>query len=305
MKTIYRICIGMMLSLTMWSYIYASPDDVLFEVYNLQSGNVTEVLADDDTPISWEGFDGTLPIMGDELGDVVAPNIVIGDDERSVVNNPQNKTPYRSIGIVRATFENGTILRGTGFLVAPSRVVTSAHVCYKSEYGNAINVTFTPCPSGTFAPFGTISVSSTCIPYDYTYAFGPNSNEDVKSRYDYAVLILVSPIGDTVGYMGCKKPSNPVNKNVIVSGYSSDFQNGYMSKSSGIIGSADTWFYYYDNDTYNGDSGAPVFRKYSDGTYYAIGVHHGGATQTSNKCVRFTTQVLNFIANEYGFTSGN
>ena len=103
-------------------------------------------------------------------GTYTTPEAVIETDDREQITDT-TKTPYRWLGRVGFTMEDGRKNNCTGFLVSSDTVVTAGH-CVS---GKVSDITFTPGVNGDDTPFPT--AKATQIWYD-NKVFLPNPQQD-------------------------------------------------------------------------------------------------------------------------------
>lgn len=161
---------------------------------------------------------------------------------------------------------------GTGWFIAPGRVVTAAHVLDLRRSWNSVagatswHVEVVPAVSAADpAPFG----GSWATRIDRH----PRFVDDVGSPFDLAV-ITVTPLAGITASQCLDVQSVPEQKGiqVTVSGY--PWNNGQPNtqfRQAGPVQAREATNLYYDIDTEGGQSGSPVLRG-----NVAIGVHVGG-----------------------------
>jgi V8-like Glu-specific endopeptidase len=198
----------------------------------------------------------------------------------------QAQYPWSSVVYIQALFPDGTIGAGSGVMVGPNDVLTAGHMVYSSEYGGAATrVTATPAfdPDPFEEPFGTWDASQ----WHYFDDFDPEGDGSSLpgdggtgrggTEHDVALLDLDVPLGNETGWMGLDPTfqSGYVN----VTGYPSYYGSNMMNDSGYVQDDAVDWFTGISNlETYEGNSGGPLWYFGDDGLPYVVGVvSTGGA----------------------------
>jgi len=129
--------------------------------------------------------DNKLEVRADQSSDG-AGEAVIGTDQRTRVYGTTTY-PWRTMGRIDVGC--------SGTLVGPHHVLTAAHCVYNiSNKQWDSNLNFTPAQNGISRPYGTISWSRAITTTGWTV------NHD--RNFDYAMIILSSPVGNTTGWLG-------------------------------------------------------------------------------------------------------
>ncbi len=208
----------------------------------------------------------------------ISPNSIIGSDGRTAV--PAAITsPYCRICFLEIIWSDGAISYGTGWLYAPDRVATAGHCVYSHEHmGWASLIIIQPGKYNDIAPFGETAAS-----YDHL-ASSTGWVEDKDDAYDYGLIRLNNkPLGNTCGYFGYSANSAYIGTNVTISGYpgdksSSNYQYWRQWEMSGKITLSTSHRLYYLIDTYDGQSGAPIFKDNN----IVVGIHTKGNALTNS-----------------------
>lgn len=181
---------------------------------------------------------------------------------------------------------------GSGVLIGPHHLLTAAHNVYdvdKKEWARSISVRLGL--NEAVAPFGEIKVAK-------AYTFDQwVQNKD--SNYDMALITLSNSIGYKTGWAGVVslEDESLVKKNVTITGYPGDMGFNKMMKMSHRLKVVDPERFYYDIDTYGGQSGSGIWiQKFA--SPYVIGVHTlgEGALYTGNSGVRLSSPKLHKVA---------
>lgn len=216
-------------------------------------------------------------------GTYTTPEAVIETDDREQITDT-TKTPYRWLGRVGFTMEDGRKNHCTGFLVSSDTVVTAGH-CVS---GKVSDITFTPGVNGDTAPFPT--AKATQIWYD-NKVFLPNPQQD------WGVIKLDTPIGDKVGWFGMAIPNDEdlIGRQATVIGYPTTYPGkpeATLWKDRNTITGITPIEITHIIDTTRGQSGGPIL---SD-TNTVYGIHKGGSAY-ANVGNRMTTELFNLIVN--------
>ncbi|WP_049567581.1 trypsin-like serine peptidase [Streptomyces sp. SBT349] len=226
----------------------------------------------------WDAFPGT--------GEAApAPLVVIGDDTRYRVTDT---TAYPNRAIVYLTT---SAYRCTGFLVSADTVVTAGHCVHPGRADRDFYSAFRAHPgrNGAVSPYG--SCGHTEVWTSQAWATTGDRRED------WGVLKLDCAIGTTTGWLGHRwQDATHVGNSVNLRGYPGDKPEGTMWSGSGRIRSETPTNLRYEIDTYDGQSGSPVFDLYGE-DWQAIGVHTYGPYQTCcNGGTRITPAIAAFLA---------
>jgi len=221
----------------------------------------------------------------------VSTEQVIGSDNRTKVSDT-TQFPYSAIAFIQLTFPSG-IYTCTGALIDKDSVLTAAH-CLNFQEGteeSVISATVSPGLNNDIPYFGTHAMKDYGIPLGW---YSTNGSSD----YDYAVINLATAPGLTTGAFPTTTVTNTLGQQVNVTGYPGDKadQEGSYSqwKGLGYVKSETTRVQYYDVDTYDGQSGAPVFQS-RNGVIMIIGVHSGYFSNGLNGGPKLIQSAVNFI----------
>ncbi|MDR0959470.1 MAG: trypsin-like serine protease [Propionibacteriaceae bacterium] len=238
----------------------------------------------DSMPINTPINSSSEPYFGDSTTTPsIAPFSIIGSDDRYRVTDT---TLYPSRAIVHLLNLN-TNAQCTGWMVSSDTVVTAGHCVYGSNGWNTRWIV-APGKDGSNNPFGyTYDIKSVHTDIQWI------ESQDI--RYDWGIIKLNEPIGDTVGWFGLQYDDSGFDGQfVTVRGYPGEA--GYqMWTLSGNISQSPTFGLCYSMDTTGGQSGSPV---YITGPYYVIGIHAysvGAHCQSGNSATRITSQLYAVI----------
>jgi len=228
------------------------------------------------------GVTSTEPYYG-VLQEGFEPESVIGPDDRSLVSYPTTTSfPWSSVCKLLITAADDTHLMGSGCIIGPGQdghgyhVLTAGHCVYIYDHGGyASEIIVIPGYDGEQTqvdeqmPYGYAKVT-----YMRTYEAWEVSQD---SRHDWAV------------------PTDPIYTGVLeTAGYPGDLDEGermYYDSDSGL--DADDYNHWYYMDTYEGQSGSPVWYD-SGAELYILSIHcYGGSS--SNMGTRLNQEKLDSI----------
>jgi V8-like Glu-specific endopeptidase len=279
------------------------------------------------------------PESADREAEVIPP-----DDRRLVTDTLA--VPHRWICSIDVTRPGNKLDRGTGVLIGPRQVLTAGHVLYDRDGTGPQSVHVAPgrngrtATAGVFEPVGRIKATAYSVPG----AFLTGRTVQTNTRFDIALITLEKdasalPVraqgGAPLGYWGSPAsgaktvlraldPAFLTGKPVYVCGYPGDWC-GRTHLDPRIGCSADDQataqlvhhglatfpapmpgVLLHTADTFEGQSGAPVWMQFNDGSRFLVGIHTGanivldGATGrrlpvTANKAVHLSADVLKLI----------
>jgi glutamyl endopeptidase len=216
------------------------------------------------------------------------PDSVIGTDERVKESAPL-AYPWRSI--VYLSTNQGQC---TGFMLSRDVVVTAGHCVY--EGGWVTSYRAVPGKNGTSEPYGSCSggIADVWTTYNWISTGSPD--------YDYGLVKLTCDIGNSVGWFGWwyNTGENLTNQFFFVEGYPGDKPFATMWWDGDPISSQTASRLSYQIDTFNGQSGSPIYHYNSTspglcGGWCVTGIHTSGAVNNQNGGTRFNPDVMSFI----------
>ncbi len=215
---------------------------------------------------------------------------VIGDDNRFPIADT-TEYPYSAIAHLRMTFGDDSLWNGTAWFIGPHTLMTAGHNVWSRDpndthFGWATRVEVMPGRNGAALPFGWFTASRWDAPGEYKQAFG-------DQNYDYGVLVINEPLGNTVDWFGFEVLSDDAlfETTANVCGYPWDKPDGTMWCDAKQVSDIDSMNVYDRTDTEQEESGAPVFYQHENGRSYAVAIHNFSAT-SANSGRRITNDVF-------------
>ncbi len=231
--------------------------------------------------------------------DTLIPFSVIGNDDRVAVLNTK-EFPARAV--VQITFNSkssGESYLCSGAMISSDTVLTAGHCVHKGTRTGDWFTNFKVYPGRNtgLKPFGSCGVKKVFALKGWVDAV----NSDDARYYDLGALKLDREIGANTGWFGIRAPEDSeINLPTTVHGYAGDkTPAGRQWISKDHIRVLQSLKGFYQNDTYGGTSGSPV---YSGEDYHIIGVHtnglhNGEQWKINNAFTRITHDRLNEIFN--------
>lgn len=219
---------------------------------------------------------------------------VHGIDNRQRVDHT-DAYPYRVNASLLITAHDGSQWMGTAWFISARTLITAGHCVYiknsqvPNRDGWVKSIQVMPGRDETTLPFGSVTSS------EFWTVEGWASSGD--ENYDYAAIVIPTPLGDTVGTLGF---ANLTDGSLIgavanVTGYPGDKPTGEMWYDTKAIASVTPSKVFYDIDTAGGQSGAAVY-IIQDGNRIAVAVHaYGGPT--TNSGTRISAPVFQNLTN--------
>jgi V8-like Glu-specific endopeptidase len=208
--------------------------------------------------------------------------------------------PWRAICALRITSRTGNQYVGTGWLAAPSLVVTAGHCLYlHKEGGWAKEITVIPAMNGNEPPrFDAVRATR--------FRTVDGWIEGMAAGSDYGGILLDRPLGDQLGYFSVGALGDDQLKHswANISGYPSDRGSARIQFfHARLLVAVNESRLFYDIDTFGGQSGSPIWFTAEDGRRIAVGIHTSGGKR-ENAGTRITGNVLANLRDWRGNSSG-
>lgn len=202
---------------------------------------------------------------------------VIGNDDRVRVPDPQN-LPWRMVCALTIVAQNGGTVPGTGWLAGPRTIITAGHCVFDPAtlLGFATSILVTPGRNGGSMPFGQVAATRFRTLQPWIDSADPN--------FDIGAISLDTSLGNQVGFFSAAaRPASQLQTRLAhISGYPENPGSGVEQfHHRNRITSIASQRLFYDVDTSEGQSGAPVWVLDVDGgPPIVVGVHTYGNEKT-------------------------
>ena len=208
---------------------------------------------------------------------------VIGPDNRTRVKDT-SKYPYSAVVQIQSDLGNCT-----GWLIGPDTVATAGHCVFDPDEKKwASWAKVYPGRDGNRLPFGYAKASRFYSVIGWT--------RQGNTNYDYGAVKLDQNVGNQTGWFGYRWQSGSLNgTQVNISGYPGDKPQGTQWEHRDRIRETTPYKLLYDNDTYAGQSGSPVYQEqYQNCGVCSIAIHTNGVygNKKSNRGTRITKEVF-------------
>jgi len=219
---------------------------------------------------------------------------VHGPDNRVQIKET-TKYAWRANASLLITARDGSQWIGTGWFIGPRTLVTAGHcVCIKGSgaadrEGWVKNIQVIPGRNQSSAPYG--AATSTVFWSVKGWVEAGDEN------YDYAVLLVPTPIGKQTGWFGFGVFDDPTLTASManIAGYPGDKPSGTLWWDAHQIASVNPTKVFYDIDSFGGQSGASVY-MIRDQKRIAVAVHAYGGPVT-NSGTRISPPVFQNLKN--------
>ncbi|MCL6265959.1 trypsin-like serine peptidase [Flagellimonas myxillae] len=203
-----------------------------------------------------------------------------GIDQRQKVVGT-NMLPYNAICKLYTKGKNGKTYVGSGWLVSGTKLYTAGHCVFSKKSGGwKEKIIVIPGKSGLLEPYGRFEAVSVCATKGWI--------DNGSARYDMGAIKLNAPV-----------PLDEFLKPVIddsddgeVCGYPADRDRGMFQYKMRESLTKKGGRFYYEIDTYGGQSGCPLLKNRSEG----IGIHNYGGcpNKSSDLYEEFIQEVANW-----------
>lgn len=195
-------------------------------------------------------------------------SIIGSDDRRKVTNTDQY--PYTTIARLEITYQDGTVVFGTGAMINPRLLATVGHLLINSNGSHLKSVRIEFGRNGNFEYYNTSQVHS------YIYRTGFETDRPVVGDYGF-IVFKDNTVSRVTGYMGIVTVPS-MSDQLYTAGYPADKWYYYMYATTGKIVNMEADLIYHNMDTQPGQSGSPVYIIDSaSGLPYLVAMHSSGA----------------------------
>lgn len=267
---------------------HQNADNIIAETRN-ENGEISPVYESDLI----ESNSTSTSFFSPDFEDYISPTLIFGEDERTLLDEEDyTKFPYRTICLVHALYDfnndgiTDSISIGTGVLVAPSTILTAAHVIFDNSRG-IWSYTVEVYPGGHKNSSGTI-----VAPYGKfhsVYVTRGNNYETNDSADDWAIIDLNDDIGSEIGYMGVSSELSN-GDTVRLYGYHGDYDSR-LGYGPGTTSGVSTYKFRHNCDAIAGSSGGPITR----GSTTVVGIHSGGYNSNWDQACKVSNYIVGWI----------
>ena len=205
--------------------------------------------------------------------------VSMADNRTRIDQNLALSYPYHSIGFLAVSFPASN-MRGTGFIVGPYTVLTSAHNVYVTSFGGWFKtISFSQAQHETedlkvIKPFTTVSPISSETSAKYLL-YESSGDRDSFIKHDYAALFFEKKFPGITTFIPLEFNYTP--PRVRLPGYPGIVQGTEtvgMWQSEGPVIKKDDQILLYEAYTSGGSSGSPAL-AYNEkaGTYRVVAIH--------------------------------
>jgi glutamyl endopeptidase len=284
--------------------VILSPTETRIKPSKMGSAVQAAPLEGEKEVIAKDGLEGTGALETSRPHDIAVATfgppparseVIIGTDDRVRVPDTTG-FPYSATASLQIIAPDGELYVGTAWFVSSHTLVTAGHCVFVHDRAGrfadwAREIRVIPGRNGSLAPFG--SAVST------TFRTVAGWARDRDPQFDYGVIDIPLPLGETVGSFGYGVLGDEqlVGREANISGYPGDKQgaeDGTQWYDSKVIMSVDTQRIHYEIDTVGGQSGSAVWIGH-EGDRVAIGIHAYGDSYFGNSATRITPPVFENI----------
>ncbi|GAA4919227.1 glutamyl endopeptidase [Stackebrandtia albiflava] len=236
----------------------------------------------------YAGADYSADLKGEVEGTVGVDSVIAPDGRYRTTPTDWHPTT----ATVQLTYWNGSshVQFCTGWMIGDDTLMTAGHCVYDQGSGwmTGQGVRAWPARDGSSAPYGSCTAAS------FHSVNGWTQNGDWE--YDYGAIKLNCTVGASTGTYGFWWQSASLDgTSTYVRGYPCDKAYGEQWAHYDNVDQTTTRKVYYQNDTYNCQSGSPVYSYSRSGCgACALGIHaYGTGGGSYNSGTRITEAVFN------------
>jgi V8-like Glu-specific endopeptidase len=207
--------------------------------------------------------------------------LTVGADDRVQITD-SSQYPFTAIGWLFGQNQSDGWATCSAALIGPKTVITAAHCVYDHWNGGWMKqLMYVPgAVDATSAPFGVFDWDSVHILQGYLSNYDGETYDSVMP-WDLAVINLIEPAGDTLGWLGFQV-DNHGNWNAGILGYPADKPEGTMwfSKCAitdknyeGLLPVETGNSFWHTCDTFSGSSGSSIWELGDQDLPYVNGVN--------------------------------
>ena len=233
---------------------------------------------------------GGVPLnakVGKQSGGNESAREIFGPDDRIQIS--ASDVPFRHICYLEYVTADGSRMRGSGWLVGPTTVITAGHCVWDREHGNDFvrSMQVFPARNGNSIP-----ASATAIDFQTVAAWANNGN----TAYDYGAVYLDRPLGDDFGFFSFAEfPDDDLQKMIVnIVGYPGEVNPPLMYGQANRLDDVRAHELVYTIDTTPGQSGCPVICFEGADKFTVVGIHNEGGSE-GNFATRITSDVFDNI----------
>ena len=288
-------------------HLNQEPISIDFDASIDSSGFIPESLGSSTNPMALSQSEAIFPEITDLIADLLAvTESLIGRDNRIAMT--ESTYPWRTIG--RLYWSSGSkfnLNQAEGYctatLVRKDLILTNSH-CLRLGRKMLTRNTYKSSPKKIF--FVANMVEGIYTPNSVAMVttisqYGWETRTDEPLSYDWALLKLDKPLGDTHGYLGWRdldftkaEVLRATGSKINLTGYSNDFPSadqrsnfglqGKEGQTAGVhmncninrnVGEGRDRLLLHDCDSMGGASGSALIALFDDGIYYIVGLHRG------------------------------
>lgn len=222
----------------------------------------------------------------------VGRETIIGTDQRVRVN-PTTTYPARAAALITFSTGSGSALC-TGWFINANTLATAGHCVHRGSGGGAGfygvgSFRVYPGRNGNASPYGSCTAKTLFT----VNGWANGANEE----YDYGAIKLNCSIGNTTGWYGFFTSASLNNLPTTIQGYPGD-KPLTQWKSTDRVRATSPRQVFYQNDTFGGMSGSPVYYNRSgcgicSMAIHAYGTHGLSPHSNNNHGTRINQEVFN------------